>query len=114
MERQELISFIWDAYKDVNGIRPRWLDFSTYSDEDLQSWYKSMLIDLREHFETEKVMELEAVKKFEADVTHIISCGAVSRKNAIEWIMEAEDVVDSEALCFAYGLPYNYEFFPGK
>ncbi len=35
-ERDDLISYIWDAYKDANGIRPRWMDFASMSIEDLR------------------------------------------------------------------------------
>ena len=34
-ERESIISYIWDAYKDVHGVRPRWIDFGEYSLEGL-------------------------------------------------------------------------------
>jgi len=35
-ERDDLICYIWDAYKDVNGFRPRWMNFEGMSVQDLR------------------------------------------------------------------------------
>lgn len=35
-ERDDLISYIWDAYKDLHGIRPRFMNFDAMSIEDLR------------------------------------------------------------------------------
>lgn len=36
-QRYELVSLVWDMYKDVTGIRPRHIDFDSMSLEDLQA-----------------------------------------------------------------------------
>jgi hypothetical protein len=35
-EREELEGFIWDFYKYVNGVRPRWMDFGAMTLEELR------------------------------------------------------------------------------
>lgn len=52
-ERDELITYIWDEYKVVHGIRPRFCNFDELSLEQLIEWadelYKSPAIDEREY-----------------------------------------------------------------
>ena len=31
-QRDDLISCMWDGYKDIHGIRPRWIDYDVYLD----------------------------------------------------------------------------------
>ena len=45
-KRYDLISLIWDMYKDVTGIRPRHMDFESMSMEDLEkeaNWLGSQI-----------------------------------------------------------------------
>ena len=40
--RDELITYIWDAYKSVYGSRPRTISWGRMSLEELQSWESSL------------------------------------------------------------------------
>ena len=31
-QRDDLISCMWDGYKEIHGIRPRWIDYDVYLD----------------------------------------------------------------------------------
>jgi len=37
-ERSGLENSVWEMYKDINGISPRWVNFADYSTEELQAW----------------------------------------------------------------------------
>lgn len=45
-EFDSMASTIYDLYKDVHGIRPRWINFDEMSYEELDSMYKSLLDEL--------------------------------------------------------------------
>ena len=53
MASQELIAHHWDLYKDVNGIRPRWVNYDLMSDEDLESDIESLYSQLEAEAEWE-------------------------------------------------------------
>lgn len=38
INRNELEQYVWDAYKDVHGIRPRWVNWKELSDKALTDW----------------------------------------------------------------------------
>ena len=41
-ERDDLITYIWDAYKDLHGVKPRFMDFGAMSIEDLREEAQSL------------------------------------------------------------------------
>jgi hypothetical protein len=41
-KRDGLVAYIWDAYKDLNGIRPRWINFDAMSLEELEAEANSL------------------------------------------------------------------------
>lgn len=43
--RQQLESMVWDCYKEVHGIRPRFLHFASMTDEELSSLLESLEMD---------------------------------------------------------------------
>lgn len=59
--RQELIGDIWDIYKSINGIRPRWINFNDMSDAELREMRDSLIDEGREQRE----MELRAKREEE-------------------------------------------------
>jgi hypothetical protein len=59
--RQELIGDISDTYKSLNGIRPRWMNLSEMSIEELRETADSLFKESRERHE----MELRAKREEE-------------------------------------------------
>lgn len=57
--RQELIGDIWDIYKSINGIRPRWINFNEMSDAELRKMRDSLIDEGREQREMELRAERE-------------------------------------------------------
>jgi len=112
LERYYMEGNIWDLYKDVNGIRPRWMDFKSMSDAELKATYDGLLVDLERHNVEEAGREAEAVKAFEAKIAELIETGAGDRETAIRWLRDAEGdeqiQYDDGYFEYSYGLPYGY------
>ena len=108
-DRYELETTIWDLYKDVHGIRPRFMDFSTMSIAELSETVDSLFAELKVVEAREAAAQAEAVQKFEKHVTNTICMGARDRETALRWIMDASEAGgDWEYFCYLHGLPYAY------
>lgn len=82
-ERHCLVSSIWDGYKDINGIRPRWIDFDSMSMDELREMEDSIFAEAkREQEEEERATDLA--------VEAMIEAGASDRETAERWIRESE------------------------
>ncbi|MGW8177814.1 MAG: hypothetical protein ACWGQW_03355 [bacterium] len=93
--RDSLIGYIWDAYKDVNGIRPRWINFDAMSDQDLEDLADSLERDIQEECQREE-REVEALEAARKDIngyvwlssygeTYLEYEGRVPEKNPSCW-----------------------------
>jgi hypothetical protein len=99
----------WDMYKDAHGIRPRFIDTSSWTEEDFEAEFKSLgeIIEREEY--ARKVSEAIAAVDFEKRVADLIMTGADDRATALRWIHEAEGSNgDDEYLCYCLGLAYGY------
>lgn len=109
-ERDQLISFIWDAHKDAFGSRPRHLDFDAMSMAQLEEEadYCARMAAVRSA--QERAEQEAEILNFEEQVEQTIGLGAGTRAKAVEWILDAEEINgDIEYFCFLRGLPYSYE-----
>lgn len=108
-ERSRLESSIWDLYKDVNGVRPRHMDFASMSDAELEAEYDSLLDDLKAVQEREAIEEAEAVAEFEKTIQSIIECGAKDRQTALRWYVGEANTYHGDwgYFCLSVGLPYS-------
>ena len=50
-DRSEVLSFISDLYKDVNGVRPRFYNFNEWSDAELEAFTDQLEAQLKENLE---------------------------------------------------------------
>ena len=107
--KEQLQSIHWDLYKDVHGIRPRWMPYAEMSVEALEEEINSLQGQLEAVMANEAVAYNEAAAAFEQRVQQTIALGAKTRETAIAWIVDAEDVQgDYEFLCYKLGLRYGY------
>jgi len=107
--KDELGANYWDFYKEVHGIRPRWVNH----EEATIEWYEAELEQLRIqadiNWQEQLVREGEAVARFESNMSALIASGAGDRATAIRWMHEANDSNgDNEYLCYLLDLPYGY------
>ena len=99
----------WDMYKDAYGVRPRGIDTSTWTLKEFHNVFEQLGEVIQREDAQRKIAEVEAAKRFEAQIDSLIAAGAVSRDAALKWIHEAEGSNgDDEYLCFWLGLRYGY------
>jgi hypothetical protein len=89
-KRHELQSFIWDAYKDAYGIRPRFMDFESMSMEELQKEADRVAEAAREQYELEVAQAEADLREFKELVQKTIDTGAADEKTALRWLTTAE------------------------
>ena len=57
-DRVDVLSYISDLYKDVNGVRPRWYNFHEWSDNCLEAFEAQLIAQLKEDQERERLQEI--------------------------------------------------------
>jgi hypothetical protein len=108
-EQEQLQCTFWDAYKDAHGFRPRHIDTTTLTVEELKSDIARLASIILDNERIRREDEARAVVRFEARIQGIIELGAKDRAMALRWIHEAEGTDgDDEYLCFTVGIPYGY------
>ena len=107
--KEQLAAQHYDFYKDVHGIRPRWMNYDAMTVEELELEMKQLSTEADYVFAEEKRIQEENVAKFEQHVTNTICMGARDRETALRWIMDASEAGgDWEYFCYLNGLPYRY------
>ncbi len=112
-EREELLSFISDVYKDVYGVRPRGL-YMNHTLEELRYTFKELCAASERQMAEEAEIEAANAKTFEARVAEVIATGAGDRATALRWIFEADDMAEDVAIyggtyaSYHLGLPHLY------
>lgn len=84
-----------------------------WSDEKFQKEMKSYGVWADEEIERENNAKDEAYKKFENQVKKNMELGAETRKQAINWILTAEDLENEKDvgyICYNLGLSYDKEY----
>ena len=109
LERYLLETTIWDMYKEVHGIRPRFMDMSSMSIKELEAEIDSLDKQLTEVIAREKAAQAESITAFEKHVVNTICMGAGNRETALRWIMDGSEAGgDWEYFSYLHGLPYSY------
>ena len=95
-KRNEVLSWISDLYKDVNGVRPRFYNFNEWSDSELEAFTDKLIAQLKENEELEHLQEEADVKRFQGQVQKTIELGAGDRKTALKWLFSSEEYDQGE------------------
>lgn len=108
--RDELIAVIWDALKEVYGVRPRWVDFSGMSYDELNTYAIEASESAASVVREERAVYARAICEFRASIRAMIKCGANNHQTAIRWLIGGvgEHVHDSDAVCYHLGLPHSF------
>ena len=111
LERDELITFIYDGHKDAYGFRNRGYDFDSMTMAELEA--EADRISDAIEAENKRMDEMYArnTADFEKQVAKYLEM-AGSRENAIKWILQAEGLekeYDAGYICYSLGLPYKME-----
>jgi hypothetical protein len=81
-ERNDVMMWVSDLYKDVYGIRPRGYNFSEWSNQELEDFINNLIEQNEKEMAKEKAMEDKAVKD-------VMSLGA-DEKTALRWLDQAD------------------------
>lgn len=81
-DKQELVDILWDLFKDVHGVRPRYMDYASWPMADLQEEVTRLQLSLLEQLEQERQQE---ARMYES----ILSVGCPSQEDADRWIEDA-------------------------
>ena len=111
LERENLITFIYDGHKDAYGFRNRGYDFDSMSMAELEA--EADRISDAIEAENKRMDEMYArnTADFEKQVAKYLEM-AGSREAAIRWILQAEGLekeYDAGYICYSLGLPYKME-----
>ena len=109
-ERDELVTYIWDAYKDAHGIRPRHIDFDVLSVSELSEMADRVSDQVCNSIKENASQEAAAAVKFEKRVAELIEIGAGNRETAIRWLLDGIDSFQQteDALRWEFGLAFGY------
>jgi hypothetical protein len=99
----------WDMYKDAYGIRPRWIDTTSWTLEQFDAEFASLAESIKQNMAQQELEEEQSIVTLEKRIASLMQSGAKDRSMAIRWIAEAEECNgDMEFLCFLVGVPYGY------
>ena len=106
-----------DLHKEAYGTRPHSESFWTFwadADDDGKQKIWDDLIKVMDATQAEEAERKEyALESFEDDISDNINLGAKDRKQAIQWILQAQGLnneVDAGYICYSLGLDYSKEF----
>ena len=106
--KEQLAATHYDFYKDVYGIRPRWMNYDELSESEIELELDRLGAAAEVQRKIESDAEAKAIEEFENAVNRLVEDGA-SRNRAIHWLLDAEGYDgDYEYGCFLLGLPYGY------
>ena len=108
--KDQLAAMHYDFYKDVHGVRPRWMNYDAMSEADLEKELDQLEAESVVQAAREAEQQAKAIDEFEVRVATLLASGAKSREQAIAWIKQAEgaEFEDNDYVCFLLGLPYGY------
>jgi hypothetical protein len=99
----------WDMYKDAYGIRPRWIDTTSWTLDQFEEAFAALAESIKQNMAQQELEEEQSIVTLEKRIASLMQSGAKDRAMAIRWIAEAEECNgDMEYLCFLIGVPYGY------
>ena len=110
LSRQEqLVAEYWDFYKEVHGFRPRFMNLTSMSEQELEQELADLQVVAARVFEDEKHAEDMAIKKFETTVSGLCKSMNKDRATMVRWMFEGSNCNgDWDFYCYELGVPYGY------
>lgn len=107
--KEQLAATHYDFYKDVHGIRPRWMNYDAMTEQELEQELEQLGREAEVQAKEEEEAQKIAIAKFEDRVLNLMHTGT-NRQRVIAWLMQAEGIEDGdfEYFCYTQGLPYGY------
>ena len=113
-ERYSLESYIYDAYKDAHGFRPRHIDFKSMSMDELEKMADQVSEEVAESIKQREQAENEAYESLKKHLKGLVDMGAKDFRQALEWDLDAEGCThdgfnDYGFYCYKKGIAYSKE-----
>ena len=107
--KEQLASIHYDLYKDVHGIRPRWIDYNVMSEEDLEKELDRLKDEAEVVWKEEEIQKDKAEQDVMSRIQEIIFSGAKDIPTAIRWLHDTyETNGDNEYLDYQLGVRYGF------
>jgi hypothetical protein len=91
-EREEMIMIYSDRYKDIHGVRPRWMRWDEYSDEEVKQEYDRQSKQYSEYIDQENKKVEKNDQEFKQEIEMLKGKGAKDEKQAIEWMLQSDNI----------------------
>lgn len=108
-EREELHQYISDAFKDVNGFRPRHFDCVNMPMDDLRKLADDLEDEVQRSIQCDLQRDEEAIAAYEQAIVSCMNNGAQDRATAVRWLKQAVDADSDDWFRWEMGLPNNYQ-----
>jgi hypothetical protein len=107
-KHDQLASIHYDLYKDVYGIRPRWINYDSLTETELEVELETLQTEGERIWKEEKAKQEKNLAKVECTIENLIKLGAGDRTTALRWLMDAHGANDDlEYLCYLLDVPYG-------
>ena len=106
-ERNDLLNIMSDMHKDAFGFRPRHINYSKFTDAELEAEcdYYQEVMENNEKLEASKLVSDSIA--WDKLVQQTIEIGAGDYKTALRWIVDGADDYDAEAIVWSHGLLFS-------
>ena len=111
-EREELVTYIYEGYKDAFGVKGRHYNFDAMSMDDLRDEADRINRAIEETIAQEKAAEAQALEEFEHLIAETIRYGAGDRETALRWMTQDEEFYhtqDVEHWVWKHGILFTDE-----
>ncbi len=82
-DRNDVMVWVSDLFKDVNGFRPRGYKFNEWSNQELEDFVNDLIEVSEKQAAEEKAWENKAIND-------VISVGADDKETALRWLDQAD------------------------
>ena len=111
LERDELVTYIYEGHKDAFGVKGRHYNFDSMSLDKLKAECDYIENAIKVALADEEARQKANIESLEERIANNINIGASDRTTAIRWILEAEDLTneyDVGYIQFTFGVPYTH------
>ena len=107
--KEQLASDHYDFYKDVHGIRPRWMNYEVMTEAELELEISLLAKEAEIVWANEARQQDLAETEAMARINSLLAIGAKDLQMAIGWLHDAEGTNgDNEYLDFHLGTRYGF------
>jgi len=106
-ERNDLLNIMSDMHKDAYGFRPRNINYSKFTDAELDAECDRYQEVIEESIKQEAIQEEADLEAFGNLIKKTIAMGAGDRATAIRWIVDGANDWNAEAIVWNMGILYT-------